>query len=613
MRFLVVKQRLSTTADTAFAGGQHIVRCIARTLHEAGHEVHLLTCGSREQVLQSLMLQGTLSSIKHEATPGVLSYADGGGYTVHVACPVDTQHQLSSGSHFKPLPSHHHQQQEGQVSLKGGANAHAALPADVAAVLRHAQHLSRADGASSSTYTSAAAAAASAGGGGGQAVRSTGACSPRPSIGRGSTGSRGQLAVILDMDGCSAALFCGLVQLGPARVFALVQNIHFLPFGPLGCATRDPCIDSQWQHLAGTICVSQYVADYVTRHGPQEAVAAPGAVRVVYNRAWGAWGAGPWRDWGSQHQQQLFGGGGDSSSSGRQEPSCEDATAAAASSGQEAYEQTAAGTPAAAAAAGTPGCQRPVVGMLKVTPEKGAAVLAALAARLTQFDFLGVCGDPGVTAALQRKALPNLQLVEPVSDVDLLLQRVHVVVVPSIWCEAFGMVVVDALLRGIPVLASDIGGLPEAALGAAQLLPIAGIQLPLVAAGAAGSGAGAGAGAAAVGGPLEGHAACQGARHGSGESAGSGGAEQLGSRVCLAAAAPQWSEPQWSQRVLPGAQQQPVATWAACLANLLTDAQAYAAASKAGRAAATAWIAGGAQELQSMVEWMQHKLELLAE
>jgi hypothetical protein len=112
---------------------------------------------------------------------------------------------------------------------------------------------------------------------------------------------------------------------------------------------------------------------------------------------------------------------------------------------------------------------------------------------------------------------------------------------------------------------------------------------------------------------LEGHAACQGARHGSGESAGSGGAEQLGSRVCLAAAAPQWSEPQWSQRVLPGAQQQPVATWAACLANLLTDAQAYAAASKAGRAAATAWIAGGAQELQSMVEWMQHKLELLAE
>ena len=34
------------------------------------------------------------------------------------------------------------------------------------------------------------------------------------------------------------------------------------------------------------------------------------------------------------------------------------------------------------------------------------------------------------------------------------------------------MVVVDAMLRGIPVLAADHGALPEAALGTARLLPV---------------------------------------------------------------------------------------------------------------------------------------------
>jgi hypothetical protein len=224
--------------------------------------------------------------------------------------------------------------------------------------------------------------------------------------------------------------------------------------------------------------------------------------------------------------------------------------------------------------------------MLKVTQEKGAAVLAALAERLTQFDFLGVCGDPGVTAALHCKALPNLQLVEPVSDVDQLLQKVHVVLAPSIWCEAFGMVVVDALLRGVPVLASGTGGLPEAALGAAQLLPIDGIQLPLVVAAGAGT-------SASVAGADDG---------GDGAEAGAGAAGGGSDGTASAAA------PLWSQRILPGAHQQPVATWASCLRSLLTDAQAYAAASRTGRGAAADWMEGSAQELRSVLEWMQHRL-----
>jgi glycosyltransferase involved in cell wall biosynthesis len=48
-----------------------------------------------------------------------------------------------------------------------------------------------------------------------------------------------------------------------------------------------------------------------------------------------------------------------------------------------------------------------------------------------------------------------------------------VFLMPSLWPESFGMSAIDAMLRGVPVVASNVGGLPEAKLGVEYVLPVA--------------------------------------------------------------------------------------------------------------------------------------------
>jgi glycosyltransferase involved in cell wall biosynthesis len=44
--------------------------------------------------------------------------------------------------------------------------------------------------------------------------------------------------------------------------------------------------------------------------------------------------------------------------------------------------------------------------------------------------------------------------------------------VPSVWNEAWGAVITEAQLRGIPVIASDAGGIPEAKIDLPYLVPV---------------------------------------------------------------------------------------------------------------------------------------------
>jgi glycosyltransferase involved in cell wall biosynthesis len=49
---------------------------------------------------------------------------------------------------------------------------------------------------------------------------------------------------------------------------------------------------------------------------------------------------------------------------------------------------------------------------------------------------------------------------------------IKVLLVPSIWFEAWGIVLVEAHLRGIPVISSNAGALPEAMLGLDYIVPV---------------------------------------------------------------------------------------------------------------------------------------------
>ena len=47
---------------------------------------------------------------------------------------------------------------------------------------------------------------------------------------------------------------------------------------------------------------------------------------------------------------------------------------------------------------------------------------------------------------------------------------------PSLWFEGFGLIVTEAMLRGVPVIASKAGGLVEAKLGTDFVLPVRPIE-----------------------------------------------------------------------------------------------------------------------------------------
>jgi glycosyltransferase involved in cell wall biosynthesis len=99
---------------------------------------------------------------------------------------------------------------------------------------------------------------------------------------------------------------------------------------------------------------------------------------------------------------------------------------------------------------------------------KGVKVAIAVAQRCSDIPFLFVGIPPavdetGAPIADVIARLPNVTLLPPQDDMRAVYEKCKILLAPSQWEEAFGRVIIEAQISGIPVVASSRGGLPEAA------------------------------------------------------------------------------------------------------------------------------------------------------
>lgn len=521
--FIFLKPDLSVHETTHFSGGQHAFLCAARSLAAAGHTVHLLYCAPKAQLMFSLLQQGSaLASLSYStATEGVAIYQQQQGTTGSITHHVSLSDAEASTA----------QQLSTDMAGLFGSSAQA-VPAlstpyqrlldECSALVRtcntntqqHQQHQQRCW----------------------VVLDADGSQEPLPASNNSS---------ISLLEACSAAL--SSQHQHHHQLLLLVQNIHFLPLGPQGTAPRSPALLAAWGRLGGVLCVSSFVARYVAQHAVPLGL-PPQRIYCVHFAAFGVFGTGPFHDYGTAAAQHL--------------PWPAPAEAQAAASSSSASSSSHAST-----------ASTPTIGCLKLTPEKGSAIFLALAHALPQLQFLAVCGDPSMQAAAAAGQFPpNLQLVPP-GDVDSLLQHMTVLLAPSVWQEAYGMVVTEAVLRGVPVIVSDQGGQSEAALGCpAAVVPMRPMELPYhPQEGAAAAGAAGGAVAGAPAGP----------------SAGSAG----------------YSRPyRWQDRVYPA--DQDLGGWVQALQRLLGDRGVYERCSAAGREAGLRLVQHQRQLLDQLVVWL---------
>ncbi|CAJ1433659.1 unnamed protein product [Effrenium voratum] len=108
-------------------------------------------------------------------------------------------------------------------------------------------------------------------------------------------------------------------------------------------------------------------------------------------------------------------------------------------------------------------CEGKYVTFISPSPAKGLAIVLRLALMFPDTEFL--CVSTVWTKSLhevQLRAHPNIRVVPGSDDIDEVYRQTAVLVMPSLWSESFGLVAVEAQLRGLCVVSSDSCGLQEA-------------------------------------------------------------------------------------------------------------------------------------------------------
>ena len=109
-------------------------------------------------------------------------------------------------------------------------------------------------------------------------------------------------------------------------------------------------------------------------------------------------------------------------------------------------------------------------------PNKGVDVALQLAAACPDVPFVfvrgwGLTADQETHLQTHLALLPNVTLRPATTDMRSVYKDARIVLAPSQWEEAFGRIAAEAQVSGIPVIASAIGGLPEAVGDGGILLP----------------------------------------------------------------------------------------------------------------------------------------------
>lgn len=111
--------------------------------------------------------------------------------------------------------------------------------------------------------------------------------------------------------------------------------------------------------------------------------------------------------------------------------------------------------------------------MINPCAVKGLPIFLALAREFPDIEFAALNGW-GTTDA-DRDAIsrtPNARLLANVPDIEEVLSQARLLLMPSLWYEGFGLIAMESMLRGLPVLASNSGGLMEAKRGTGYIVPV---------------------------------------------------------------------------------------------------------------------------------------------